>query len=538
MKARWIAAGAVAFGGSVAALRVLGMAGFANEHFYYLSRAEQVLHGAWPVRDFIDQGIPLQWGLSLAALAVGGHTLLSEAVLVAAAFGVSAGLTLWIVAWWTDRPWLGVWAAFVQLAILPRSYSYPKILAYVLAAAAFMHYARKPSVRSIVLLAAATAMVFLFRHDHGVYVGAAACILVAGFGDTGGVVAATRRVAILVATGALLVMPYLVYVAFAEGLSRYFDDGLRFSEREADRTLLGFPGLAGVPLWSSDGLSVVAYYAFWLTPLIAAGAAWSLRRLPPATRRVVTAIAAMAVIMNPGLLRDPLTSRVPETIVPFTLLAAWLASLLWGAKGPAAVRSVLRGATAALIVAIAAAAATIGNFTETLERAEMLHRPPRPLLRWREVSAELREPYAERQMPSDTAFALVPFFQYVQTCSPPAARILVAGPIPELSFYARRGFAGGQPALDAVYYTSRELDRRIVEQMQRELVLYMVAAPDGMEQLAQSYPIVLEYVKDRFVPMADFAVGGSDRPARVYVSREVAPAPTDRDTGWPCPGSG
>ena len=42
---RWIAVASVVFGGSVAALRVLGMAGFSNDHFYYLSRAEQVLPG-------------------------------------------------------------------------------------------------------------------------------------------------------------------------------------------------------------------------------------------------------------------------------------------------------------------------------------------------------------------------------------------------------------------------------------------------------------------------------------------------------------
>jgi hypothetical protein len=140
-----VAVASFVFGACVAALRVLGMAGFSNDHFYYLSRAEQVLHGAWPVRDFIDPGIPLAWGLSVMGQIVGGHTLLSEAVLVAMAFGLSAGLTAWVVARWTGVAWLGFWAAFVQLAILPRSYSYPKILAYVLAAAAFTRYARAPS---------------------------------------------------------------------------------------------------------------------------------------------------------------------------------------------------------------------------------------------------------------------------------------------------------------------------------------------------------------------------------------------------------
>ena len=510
------------------------MAGFSNDHFYYLSRAEQALHGAWPARDFIDPGIPLAWWLSLAAQIVGGHTLFAEAALVAVAFGVSAALTVWILARWTDQAWLGFWAAFVQLAVLPRTYSYPKILVYVVAAAAFMHYARKPSTRGILLLAAVTTVAFLFRHDHGVYIGAAACVLVAGLGEAHGLTSALRRVALLIGTTALLVAPYLIYVAAAEGLSVYFGDALRFSQREADRTLLRFPGFNGAPFWSADALSVVGYYVFWLMPVVAAAVAWTVRRTSPATLWVVTAISAMALIMNPGMLRDPLTSRLPETVVPFTVLTAWLASQLWSARVPGTARLILRGTTVALMIAFAAAAAKIGNFEQTLERAEMLHRPPRPALRWREVSAQLKEPYAERQMPSDIAFALVPFFKYVQACTPAEARILVAGSIPELSYYARRGFAGGQPALDGVYYSSPELERRILAQMQRELVWFVVAAPDGFERLADAYPAVLAYVRERFVPMADVPVDGFDRPARIYVSRDVTARPTVRGSDWRC----
>lgn len=530
-----VAAGSFVFGACVAALRVLGMAGFSNDHFYYLSRAEQVLHGAWPVRDFIDPGIPLAWGLSVMGQIVGGHTLLSEAVLVAIAFGLSAGLTAWVVARWTGVAWLGFWAAFVQLAILPRSYSYPKILAYVLAAAAFTRYARAASDRALALLAAVIAVAFFFRHDHGVYVAVGACILVAGYGDgtdAGRALTARRFTSLARLAGftALMVAPYLIYVAAAGGLTQYLADGLQFSEREADRTLLGFPGLGDATLWSPDGLSVVGYYAFWITPIVAALVAWTYK----ADRWVVTAIAGMTIVMNPGLLRDPLTSRVPDTIVPFTLLSAWLFSQLWRLPSPGAARVLSRTVTCVLVVVVAAAAATIGDFEQTLERAELLHRPPRPGVRWRDVSAQLREPYAERQMPSDLAFALVPFFQYVQRCTAADARILVAGSIPELSYYARRGFAGGQPALDGVYYSSPELQTRIVAQLQRENVPLMVAAPDGIERLTGTYPGVMAYVKDRFVPMADVAVEGSERPARVFVNRDLMAAATDRDTGWPC----
>jgi hypothetical protein len=62
----------------------------------------------------------------------------------------------------------------------------------------------------------------------------------------------------------------------------------------------------------------------------------------------------------------------------------------------------------------------------------------------------------------------------------------------------------------------------------------MVAAPDGIERLTGTYPVVMAYVMDRFVPMADVVVEGSERPARVFVNRDLTAASTDRDTGWPC----
>jgi hypothetical protein len=108
-----------------------------------------------------------------------------------------------------------------------------------------------------------------------------------------------------------MVAPYLIYVAAAGGLSQYLADGLQFSEREADRTLLGFPGFGDAPLWSPDALSVVGYYAFWITPVVAALVAWAAREGPPRTRLadrwVVKRDRRDDAGHEPGLLRDPLT---------------------------------------------------------------------------------------------------------------------------------------------------------------------------------------------------------------------------------------
>ena len=49
------------------AWRVLAFSGFTNDHYIHLARAQQVVLGAWPVRDFVDPGMPLMYLASAAA---------------------------------------------------------------------------------------------------------------------------------------------------------------------------------------------------------------------------------------------------------------------------------------------------------------------------------------------------------------------------------------------------------------------------------------------------------------------------------------
>ena len=58
-----------------------------------------------------------------------------------------------------------------EVLIFPRSYSYPKMLVYGAGAWVMLGLARQPSRRRIVVTAFAVAVAFLFRHDHGLFMG-------------------------------------------------------------------------------------------------------------------------------------------------------------------------------------------------------------------------------------------------------------------------------------------------------------------------------------------------------------------------------
>jgi hypothetical protein len=402
-----VAAVSIAAGLAAATLRLLALAGFPNDHFVSLTRGAQMLLGDWPVRDFVDPGLPLMYAVSAAAQLIGGRTLLSEAVIVAAAFGLSAGLTIWLVAEWCGSLAVGLWAGFSEFAVFPRSYSYPKILLYVAACGAFVSYARHPSPRRVWALAGVCMVAFLFRHDHGLYIGLATSVLIFAAQLGAGVPAAIRAVLSFAGRVAALVAPYLLWVRANGGLKDYVLSGVEFSRVEAARTRLALPLLGDHALWSNEALSVIGFYVFWALPCIAAAVLWARRRSRPAAdRSVVIAIIVLALCVNAGFLRDALTARVPDAVVPFVFLLAWVGTTASAATAGYIRRLVIAGAVAMVALALA----EVGTLAEQLNRAEIGGGIERVRLRWQELTEDLRAPYAEGQMPTDLTAAPRAFF--------------------------------------------------------------------------------------------------------------------------------
>src|SRR3954470_2177817 len=99
---------------------------FHNDHFEYFALATEMLHGAIPGVGFFDPSRPLQYSLTAVGLLF-GHQLLAEAVIAITFLSVSSVLLYLLVLRMTGSRLLGVFAALVVIAALPRLYSYPKI---------------------------------------------------------------------------------------------------------------------------------------------------------------------------------------------------------------------------------------------------------------------------------------------------------------------------------------------------------------------------------------------------------------------------
>ena len=219
--------------------RFVTLSGFSNDHFVHLARAQAMLAGDLPIRDYTEEGVPLTVVLSAAAQHLLGESIFAEVVLVLTSLAVGAGITCWLSSRVTGSLLIGASAALLQVLIHPRLYSHPKIMVYSVFLAIAWWYLHHPSRGRLAVVALWTAVAFLIRHDHGVYVGLGAAALIAITHARDGIARLVRRgIAFGVLTLAWLT-PYLAYVQYQQGIISYFRAGLATSRSEANRTLLG-----------------------------------------------------------------------------------------------------------------------------------------------------------------------------------------------------------------------------------------------------------------------------------------------------------
>jgi hypothetical protein len=228
--------------------RFLTFTGFTNDHYGHYALAQQMLLGDRPIRDFTDPGWPLTYLLSAAAWSVAGDHMMVEWTISVAALAVGAACTV-IAAFWLSRSLaVALTTALIEVLIFPRTYSYPKILAYAVAACGLIAMAEKPTRGRVMFMAAVIAAAFLLRHDHGLYIGLAAAICLAFANYASGWRHAARQVAMLTAAAGAFLSPWLLFVTLNGGLVDYFDRALEFARAEANASnLREWPRLSRVP---------------------------------------------------------------------------------------------------------------------------------------------------------------------------------------------------------------------------------------------------------------------------------------------------
>jgi hypothetical protein len=523
-----------------AAWRFLTFTGFNNDHYIYLAGAQQMVFGEWPVRDFVDPGWPLMYGLSAAFRSLLGRELWVEMLLVASAFAIGAGFTLAGSARLAGSVVVAVIVTVLEVGLNPRSFGYPKLLLYAIAGWAFVTATRQLTQWRVVALAVLTVAAFLFRHDHGLYIGAGALFAVVQGAVRDGASIVIRRTATFAAVIGVLLLPWMVFVQYYVGLPDYLRSALEFSRAEAEGTVLrSLPrlDLSGGPLAGQTNWEVWLFYLFYAMPLLSLWVAW-LRARGGRERWAgesagVIALAITAIVMNLGFIRTPLSARLPDAAAPAAMLGAWLIGAAFDARATTVRRLAL--VAAAVIVAVTArAVSVIGDVPGELNRAGILNRPGAMTDRIDDLNERLHKTMPQgSHIPSRNSEALLPFYGYVERCTSPDDRLVMTGLSPDVFVLANRGFAGGQMAYRPAFYASDADQRRAIARMQSQSVPFVIVALEEERGFRGSLPLVAAYVDSHYEPLALIAVPDT-RGLQLYVERGRHAVGTDSATGWPC----
>jgi len=524
-----------------------------NDHFTHLSRARQILLGEWPIRDFFDPGQFLHYYVSAAGQVLFGPVLYGEVLVTSAFVALSVALTVGLGARLSNSLPCGIGAGLVSAMAFPRLYNYPKLVLYVGAIWLAWWYAHRPGRSRLFVLAAMTVVAFLFRYDHGIYIGLFSLLLLRLVHATGGGVW-RRATATYTVFALLLVAPYLGYVQWATGLANYVDASLGPARVVRSTTIRAVGGQtesarrraeAGtgvrVPAEPSDAPSRLALRAYRLVaqtlPWLSLGvAAWGWRhgRLGRPEGATIVAASCLCLVTTRTLVDNNPDARLADVTPAVAVLGAWLAghALAAARRWPPSLRVPSFAALLSLFAIVGGSVATQAGFLTRVREAGIQDGPEGLWRTARGTYARLHLRPIDDWAPPDEREGIEALGRWVMRCTAPTDRLLVAGGFaPEIFYYAERGFAGGQVHfLTRWHETPREQAFTITLLDRQRVPVVLMGSEEA--QFRRRFGEVAAYLDARYVEVP-FAYGGPQG-WRVLVRRQAPAAGIDAELSLPC----
>jgi hypothetical protein len=484
-----------------------------GDDHYSLWAAAALQQGDRPNIDFFDPGSPLQWWLSyLGQLATGGRTIgevllatLLKTLGVVAVFRMSVQLV--------GRNWYALASpALVAFAYGAYNvYSAEKAFVYPVAMLAGWAYLRGRLHPS--MLGAVLAVAFLFRHDHGVYVGC--LVAVAILMGPRPVVAALGGAGL---SALAICAPWLVWLASTEGLVQYFVTRIALAAGAGLAETRPFLSLDG-PLWSIDAALRLLWHIALVVPFLGL---WG--GLRAADRRV--ALLSLALLpVTAGLMRRAM--HVTETAVLWVPLAAWIAVQKWSGLAGYAVRFVASVSIALLLVITGTPqrlwrlTVTDGGLLGRAQRSIRFHSLPRAL-----------DNYAG---PEERSERLV--VRYVAQCLDEDDRIWDTSAWWPMSYYTRR-LPAWHTQWEVGFLSDDTSQRRFLTWVERQSAPVILVRRRDADEVFGRYRLVRQYVSEHYERATSDAfeqfVAALGSPFQILVRTDRAPTGRFTPLDLPC----
>ncbi|MGE0445008.1 MAG: hypothetical protein AB7P99_07240 [Vicinamibacterales bacterium] len=517
----------LAIGGFAVLYRLLTLRDLTNDHFMQLAWAQQLLFGELPGRDWVDPGQILASAIAAAGQWVAPGPF-SEAVICAVMLGVAAALVHATVARTTGSALVGLAAAAATIALAPRLYNYPKLLAPAVALWLLHRYVETRERRALIWCGGWLVAATLLRHDLGIYaaLGTGAGLVVAEWPDP---LKIARAVATTAAATLVIALPYILYVAWSEGIAEHVRVGLEFTKGEAHQLRYDWPMFPAITSafaqpWGRADSTAVLYYLCGALP-VAGAIVLSLRRRTLRQPAVAVAALVMLAAYVPLVLRDPLDQRLPDLAVPLVTSAALVAAAAWHAG------LAIRSLTVALVVVAAASTWQLGRVSEGIRQAGFAS----PLRIPAKLAGTARD---GRQWPWTPFWpnsgGLPAAIQYLDACTGPDDSIMLTWSSPEYYVFARRRFAGGHALFSSPEAFATDRDQQaIVDRLERQRPLLVLINQTERADFRRAFPAADAYLDAHYTPVSSFT-HYDDAEIVIAALRGTEPVTVYGEAGLPC----
>jgi hypothetical protein len=280
--------------------------------------------------------------------------------------------------------------------------------------------------------------------------------------------------------------------------------------------------------WTASNATAFIYYVLWGLPfagVIGAASAWRSPWLTTHEAARLGTVVIVCVALNMIVLRDPVGARIGGIAGPAAILAAWIGARTWR-TGRLALRVGLLGALLAVLALAGVSMASLMSWSERLVPQIASPSHMRSV-----ISLVSASPPMPEIMSSP---ALAGMVQYLRECTSPKDRVLARWFVPELYFFAQRGFAAGMVTTFGGHWSESRFETRSVKALASESVPIVIAR-ERDDELARDYPVLNRYIDEHYevAGRTNFETPDSDGYV-VLVRNDRTPARTHPPTGFPC----
>ena len=537
-----------------------------DTNFYVLWETTALLAGDHPYRDFYQWGSPLLTAVSTASQWLSGRRLLGEFLVhwIFITTGMVMGFHLAVTMSRSIPASMATTLVAIFILVSAPTFQFPKIFFYPVAVCVAWWYMERPTTRRAAAVGLVTAIAFLYRHDHGVYIGLASVLafVLARLANPASrhAGAAVREAAVYTAVTAALIVPWAIVVEMNEGLVDYVRMRAEWNRTWAPDRVPYLALLNVNPLWwlrngrESERLLAQDAATHWLLqvtlllPLLALGSAavtmlrqWRNRQpVSMDTCRVVLA-AGLAAIVAGFLFREDgyFVVVLPLTVAFGARLLAPGAALTVHrlATAGVAVRAwrASRAAIASVMFAITVVAAVGYVEWDLFAAGELEEIGPTyrkllasPAIDGYAPAAAALETTRDRWADADDDERTAVLIRYMHDCTADGDRVLATGSTPyQVGYYVERPVAGGHVQWHHGWRSDPAHEHQLLRLIEGQSMPFAFSTHDPLLADLAKYPRIHAYLMQHYAEIE--GSGG-----RLLVDTRRHPTGSFGALGFPC----